>query len=741
MERPDQTDKAQRAALRIAEGELPTDELLAELDPALAERLVRVARIGRALLPAVPTGASWGHLVGLQRAGSGSFGEVFRAWDPTLDREVALKLRRADEGQGLPSGREFVAEARRHARVRHPNVLAIHGAGYHDGKAGLWADWIEGEVLSRRIERRPGLSLDQVLAIAESLASALQAVHEAGIVHGDVKASNVMLDQRGHAILMDFGAGFRSEEQRHLPAAGTPGYLAPEALSPSSTTPAALGPALDLYALGVLIHRMACASYPGPGAALDRGVPAALRPLLRALLSADPAQRPDAASAGAWLRRLREAPMRRARWRLRAALVAALVAVAGMALWGYVGAEQERARTQVALEDAEAVNRFLNQLLSRASPEALGPGATLAELLAVAPDLLAEQASLAPRFRARVLAELGRLQADLSDETRSAAMFRAAQALLPPGEQADLMASWAIRMQASTAVDAALREEAQMLLRRAQQVGSPALQAEAEAALAEVLFRDSLVRRAPVALQSAQSLLRQALARPGALAPVSAIHVHRRAAVLALELGVKGEAESHARQALALAVSLGGEAHPQAAASRRVLGWALLEQGRARQAEQLFRDNLGQHAKAERSISRQLADDLLGLAFALNASEQSAAALPFARQAFEVASKVYPPGQRTLIDAGLIYGSTLRDAGHPADALVQLGSVQQALRAARGADNRQHVLIDRELMATHAALGDAQGFASARASCIEHGRRALGADSAIVAECVAQAPP
>src|SRR5262245_49597509 len=92
---------------------------------------------------------SWGFLRALERIGEGSFGEVWRAWDPSLEREVALKLRRlAPPGAGEPvlartsdpATRHWLDEARRLARVRHPNVLTVYGAAEHAGRAGLWTE-------------------------------------------------------------------------------------------------------------------------------------------------------------------------------------------------------------------------------------------------------------------------------------------------------------------------------------------------------------------------------------------------------------------------------------------------------------------------------------------------------------------------------------------------------------------------------------------------------------------------
>ncbi len=148
-----ESDDALDIARRIADGEAIDLAGMKTNDPDLARRLGKLHSLARAMHTLADGGACWGHLQQLQLAGQGGFGAVYRAYDPTLDRAVALKLRH-DEGPALlPSGVDFVAEARRLARVRHPNVLAVHGASYHAGRAGIWTDWIEGETLSGRIAR------------------------------------------------------------------------------------------------------------------------------------------------------------------------------------------------------------------------------------------------------------------------------------------------------------------------------------------------------------------------------------------------------------------------------------------------------------------------------------------------------------------------------------------------------------------------------------------------------------
>ena len=149
----------------------------------------------------------WGHLKVLEKLGDGSSGEVFRAYDPLLDREVALKLWRAEQAAPAATRRRFIQEARRLARVRHPNVIVVHGADVHDSRVGLWTDLVTGNTLEQWLAQEGPLSAEETALIGLDLCRALAAVHAAGLVHGDVKTTNVMRERGGRIVLMDFGAG------------------------------------------------------------------------------------------------------------------------------------------------------------------------------------------------------------------------------------------------------------------------------------------------------------------------------------------------------------------------------------------------------------------------------------------------------------------------------------------------------------------------------------------------------
>jgi serine/threonine protein kinase/tetratricopeptide (TPR) repeat protein len=205
---------------------------------------------------------TWGHLSVHARLASGAFGRIYRAHDPQLNREVALKLLHGDVPV-IRSVDHLLAEARTLAKVHHPNVVTVYGADIRDGRAGLWMELVDGQTLEAWLRANGAMGRGEVSAVGIDLCRALAAVHAAGLVHGDVKAQNVMREQGGRIVLMDFGAGRVQGADAHG-VTGTPMYLAPEVLAGEPPTPRS-----DLYSLGVLLFHLLTAGYPYAGEDLD----------------------------------------------------------------------------------------------------------------------------------------------------------------------------------------------------------------------------------------------------------------------------------------------------------------------------------------------------------------------------------------------------------------------------------------------------------------------------------------
>ena len=155
-----------------------------------------------------PDGPRWGRLLLLDRIGHGVSGDVFRAWDGELQREVALKLLHVDGvSSDAAANARVLREARRLARVRHPHIVHVYGAERHEERIGLWMELVRGRTLDDIVRTDGPMSPDLVAAIGADLCGAVAAVHGAGLLHRDIKAQNAVREDSGRVVLMDFGAG------------------------------------------------------------------------------------------------------------------------------------------------------------------------------------------------------------------------------------------------------------------------------------------------------------------------------------------------------------------------------------------------------------------------------------------------------------------------------------------------------------------------------------------------------
>ena len=291
-------------------------------------------------------GEHWGRLRLIERLGGGTFGKVYRAWDSRLHREVALKLIEAD-GAGGRRPAAIIREGRLLARVRHPGVVTIYDAEQIGSQLGLSMEFVHGATLEQRLAQKGPCSAAEAIDLGIQLSDALAAVHDAGVLHRDVKASNVVVKEDGRVVLMDFGAGRWLDSGLGLDAAGTPLYAAPEVLRGAEATIQS-----DLYSLGVLLHHMLTGSYPvraatlaelreahdrrsgdaGGDGGLQEGIPRRLAAILARLIDPDPGRRP--ASAAALARDFRAAqPDRQRRRIVMAVAAAALVTLATASGW------------------------------------------------------------------------------------------------------------------------------------------------------------------------------------------------------------------------------------------------------------------------------------------------------------------------------------------------------------------------------------------------------------------------
>jgi serine/threonine protein kinase len=309
-------------------------------DPGLLAQLRAVAAVKGLLWNGGATCSltSWGRLTIRERIGRGSFGEVYRAWDPQLDRDVALKLLVPGD-TATPGRSSVIEEGRLLARIRHPNVVTIYGAERIDGCIGLWMELVEGRTLEELIAAGRRFTVEEATSIGVEVCGAVAAVHDAGLLHRDIKAHNVMLTEEGRSVLMDFGTGREAGPTPDAAEAGTPLYLAPEVLSGYPATVRS-----DVYSIGVLLFHLLTGSYPLPARSVEElrrahatgarqrlrsvrpDVPARLARVIERAIDPDPLRRfDDARALAVALATARKASL------LRRSVPAAAVAAALMA--------------------------------------------------------------------------------------------------------------------------------------------------------------------------------------------------------------------------------------------------------------------------------------------------------------------------------------------------------------------------------------------------------------------------
>lgn len=257
-----------------------------------------------------------GDLVGPYRIvdeiGRGSLGVVYRAMDTKAARMVAVKVPRPGAHE---AEEELRSEARLTARFRHRNIVRTLGSGQHEGIPFLALELLDGEDLATRIDEGGALAIEEALRIGADVARGLSALHRIGVVHRDLKPTNVRLCDDGRAKILDLGTP--GALRRRLPRGGFEYFGTPEYSAPEQCTceEAKIGPATDLYALGILLYEMISGRPPFndrrttkvlrdqvnarvvPLEDLRADIPGGLADLLQRLLRKDPMLRPQRAGA------------------------------------------------------------------------------------------------------------------------------------------------------------------------------------------------------------------------------------------------------------------------------------------------------------------------------------------------------------------------------------------------------------------------------------------------------------
>lgn len=199
--------------------------------------------------------------------GEGAMGAVYLALDTQLDRRVALKIPNFKIEEGSDLLERFYREAKAAATLRNANICPVHDVGEHEGVPYISMAYIAGTPLSEKITRGGFESQRETAGIVKKLALALEEAHTKGIVHRDLKPSNIMMDEKGDPIIMDFGLARRAHaDDARLTQSGaiigSPAYMSPEQVEGDVEI---MGPACDIYSLGVILYELLTGELPFKG--------------------------------------------------------------------------------------------------------------------------------------------------------------------------------------------------------------------------------------------------------------------------------------------------------------------------------------------------------------------------------------------------------------------------------------------------------------------------------------------
>jgi len=209
-------------------------------------------------------GSSLGNYQIIEELGRGGMAVVYRAYQPSLNRYVAIKVLPPQLSFDQQFVDRFQREARAAANLRHPNIVVIHDVAHHDDTYYIVMEYLEGRTLKELVEQTGPLPPQRAAHIVEQVAAALDYAHQRGFVHRDVKPANIFVSEGDRVTLTDFGIAKAASETEHLTRTGTL-MGTPEYMSPEQAEGGSVDHRTDLYALGVVLYQMLVGRVPFRG--------------------------------------------------------------------------------------------------------------------------------------------------------------------------------------------------------------------------------------------------------------------------------------------------------------------------------------------------------------------------------------------------------------------------------------------------------------------------------------------
>jgi tetratricopeptide (TPR) repeat protein/tRNA A-37 threonylcarbamoyl transferase component Bud32 len=624
----------------------------------------------------------------LEEIARGGMGVVYKARQVSLNRTVAVKMILTGQLASAADVQRFRAEAESAARLQHPNIVAIHEIGQHEGQHYFSMDYVDGQNLAQLVGQKP-MSPKQAAKYLETIAEAIHHAHQQGILHRDLKPSNILIDNLGQPRVTDFGLAKQIKGASDLTVSGqvlgSPNFMPPEQAAGKRGH---VGPWSDVYALGAILFYMLTGRPPFAAETmaetlqlvanteplsprlLSPGVPRDLETICLKCLEKESRLRYGtvrelADELGRFLRDepILARPINRIektwRWCLRKPAVATAIGlVVALVLVIGVGSpiavfriNQERLRAQADRKKAEneafkskQVARFLQDMLEGVGPsKALGRDTTmLKEILDKTAARLSQELASQPEAQIELLDVLARTYGDLGLYQQAAEMARESLRLARAhfGEE-DLSVAQALLRLGEAQLHLGNFKEAEESIRAAQAMYRKLLGKE-HAEVATSLDNLGIALCNEGKFPEAATLAREALEMRRKLLGNTNHEVVLSLNNLAFALQREGklaEAESLSREAIATLKKLVGDEHPEVATFLDNLGLILCDEGKWAEAENAHREALAMRRKVLSDDHPDVAVSLHNLAVPLQRQGKLAEAETAVREALAIERK------------------------------------------------------------------------------------------------------